>query len=240
MNRILHSNIFAVFFALLTSLGGVTALSFAGEQCWAQIAAAVFAAGSVFLLGLRMSQAAKISRRNKHYRSSRVYFSPTGKMRDTRASREPARIVATACLACSLFALLVACSAIYHLPPQPYNWIESWKDRKSAEENPTEQVTEPTAEPTTEPTTLPDEESTEPEESATMSEVTTTAYRPAKPKSTTTKPEETTSKPKSTMTTEPKDTTTTKPKDTTATTKPKDTTTTAQPALTTVPSEPTE
>ncbi|MDR3345381.1 MAG: hypothetical protein LBT21_07345 [Oscillospiraceae bacterium] len=180
MRRLFHSNIFAIIFAALTGVGGVIALALAGKNAiWARIAAVFLAAGAVFLLGIHASQAAKISRRNNHYRSRRVYFSPAGQMRDSRTARDPAHAAAIICLALSLVSLLIGGSAVYRFPPPVYGWFESRRDSKAGKVTiPEESVTEPV---TDEPATVPEESAAEPEETTTEP---TTAYTPVTPKAT--------------------------------------------------------
>ncbi|MDR1806217.1 MAG: DUF6273 domain-containing protein [Clostridium sp.] len=147
MKRLLNSNAFAILLAVLTGAGGSALLLLAGGRLWAQIPAAVLAALSVFVLGVRTSQARKISRRNRHYRSSRVYFGPDGSMRDSRAAKVPARTAAIVCLIIALIVLLLGASAAYKFPPQPYAWLADL--RSAGETTTTEPVTESTEAPST-------------------------------------------------------------------------------------------
>ncbi|MCL2023227.1 MAG: hypothetical protein FWG82_02525 [Oscillospiraceae bacterium] len=233
MKNIINSNGFAMIFSLFAGGSGTVLLHFLGDRLWAQIVAAVLFSMVFFLFVFHCAKQNQIRRRNKHYRSSKVYFNPQGQMRDNRAGRNLGGALAIFCLLLSLIVLLAAASLRYEFPPRIYEIIEEGQGSLPGEEitdPPTEESTdEPT---TTEPTTQDDTNGGDPDdiddEDTTVPPVTMPTAGSSSSRATTTT---TTSAPTTRITPAPSTTTSQAP--TTTTTRPPSTTTTQLPATTT-------
>ncbi|MDR0884318.1 MAG: hypothetical protein LBN05_06930 [Oscillospiraceae bacterium] len=253
MKRLLHSNIFAYIAAVVVGVGYVCISSFGRDALWAKIVAVLLAAIDLLILFVRIGEAGRVARQNKHYRSSRVYFSVSGQMLDSRNRNGLPRTIAIVCLSLALCAMLIGTSVVYSVPPRLYQWMDARAEKKAeptTEDLPAPSVSESeTQEQTTEPSTVPEETEEDTTEETTTAPIDVTprpvtTTRPTQPRPTAPKPTvPTTTKPKPTVppTTAPKPTvpTTTKPKPTVpATSKPKPTvppTTAPKPTTPTAP-----